>query len=104
MYDLFFKDNLLAYVEFYVLLIMFIYILFYKREFFIRNYVYKFNTLVKFIILVFTSIFNVIVLAVLYSYNIYWWIGVAYNSLAITLIIYLTIAVFFKSDVKYLEK
>jgi hypothetical protein len=99
MYDPFFKEGLLAYVELCILIVLFTYCFYRKRKFFIKNYAYKLNTLLKVIIFILLSIFNVIVLTFLYYNNVHWIIGVAYNALSITLNIVLSIAIFFYKKV-----
>lgn len=98
MYDLFFKDSILSYIEYYSIIITIIYIFFKNRELFFRKYIYKYSTTKKSIILIATSILNIIILSLLYIYNVHWIIGIAYNSLTIALIIILTISLFFKKN------
>lgn len=95
MYNPIFKEGLVAYIELCVLILLFTYCFYKKRNFLIKNYALKLSTLLKVIILIFVSIFNIVILVLLDCNNIHWIIGVAYNALSITLNIVLTIAIFF---------
>ncbi len=56
---------------------------------------YKLSTIIKFFILFFINVFNIIILSILYYINTHWFLSILYNSLAIALTIFLTISLFF---------
>ncbi|NBI08314.1 hypothetical protein D3Z33_15785 [Senegalia massiliensis] len=79
---------------------MFILLFLRNIKFLKSRYMYKLSTIIKFFILIFINVFNVIILSILYYINTHWLLGILYNSLTIALTIFLTISLFFNKKNK----
>lgn len=96
MYKPFFSNNLFAYIEFLVLFVFLIFLLYKNIKKINVFYMNKFGTIIKFVILLTTIILNSLIYLALAIYNINWVIAIAVNAFMICLIIYLTISIFFR--------
>lgn len=95
MYKPFFNNNPFAYVEFAVLFLLFLYLLYKNIKIINIFYMNKFNTIMKVIILLITIIFNSLIYLLLDLFNINWVFVVMVNAFMLSIIVYLTISIFF---------
>ncbi|MBN1040285.1 hypothetical protein DVW12_16475 [Clostridium botulinum] len=96
MYKPFFNNNILAYIEFLILLGFFIFLLYENFSKINIFYMDKFSQKIKTAILIITIPFHTLIYIILdKEFNINWAIGVVINAFMLTLILYLSIAVFF---------
>lgn len=95
MYRPFFSNNLFAYIEFSILFVFLIFLLYKNIKKINAFYMNKFRTRIKIAILLITIPLNGLIYLVLNKFNINWIISIAVNAFMLCLIIYLTISVFF---------
>lgn len=98
MYRSFFNGNIFAEIEFIVLTIFFIWLMYKNAHKINVFYASKFNKGIKFLILVLTIILNALIYIILKVYNVHWVISIAINTFFIDLIIMLTISLFSWKD------
>lgn len=95
MYKPFFSNNLFSYIEFLILFIFFIFLLYKNISKINIFYMNRFRKRTKITILLLFIPLHSLIYVMLDKFNINSVIGIAINSFMLVLIVYLTISVFF---------
>ena len=98
MYKPFFSGNIFAYIEFLVLFIFLLFLLYKNNSLVNGFYMNRFSTKTKIAILLITIPLHTLIYVVLDTFNTNWVIGVAVNAFILTLIVYLTVSIFFRKS------